>query len=304
MRVLLLIGAALFLGALYYAEVAGPNAHDNAILQRQILAGTAPAPYRHRILVPLVAARLGNPLTHTLCIAVTLLGLYAYLRAVASRDGRALVGALFVAATMPLAFRDHGYQPWSLLEPGLLALGLLVLHRRQAALYGLLAVVACLNRETGALLVLFALLAGERRCLLACALASVSVLVGLRVALGTAPTVTTAAACWAMNADPGRLLYSVERHALLMGPLYVLAALGWRRSPLVLRRLALGAPLYVLALAPLSHWWEVRLLWSLYPLLLPVAAHALTLRTATPAADAAGPRRAALPQEAPIRADR
>jgi hypothetical protein len=48
-----------------------------------------------------------------------------------------------------VGFRDHYYQPWSLLEPATIALGLhLIYHKKFGWLAGLIA-ISTLNRETG-----------------------------------------------------------------------------------------------------------------------------------------------------------
>jgi len=44
---------------------------------------------------------------------------------------QALVGTLFVAATIPIALRDHYFQPWSLLEAGLFSAALLAILRKR-----------------------------------------------------------------------------------------------------------------------------------------------------------------------------
>ena len=105
-----------------------------------------------------------------------------------------MVGALFVAATLPISLRQHLYAPYSLIEPALLLLGLHWLYHRRVALAGTLGLLATLNRETGFLLGLAVLVDGLRlrdrhqigTGLLALGV-SLAISIGLRVWLGAAP---------------------------------------------------------------------------------------------------------------------
>jgi hypothetical protein len=52
--------------------------------------------------------------------------LFLWLRKIGFTKEQALIGVLFVGGTVPIALRDHWYQPWSLLEPGFFSLALIL----------------------------------------------------------------------------------------------------------------------------------------------------------------------------------
>src|SRR5206468_7774260 len=136
-------------------------------VHQETLRGTGQEPDRYRVLVPFVLNAAVVPLARVMpyekafsrtyalyCLVAftfALWELWRYLGLWFTED-QALVGTLFVAAVIRMAPRQHYYQPASLLEPGLWALGL-----RQIAegrpLAGTLA-VATLNRETSVFLAL------------------------------------------------------------------------------------------------------------------------------------------------------
>ena len=61
-----------------------------------------------------------------------------------------MIGALLVAATLPITLRQHVFAPWSLLEPSLLTLALtnVALGERSLMRVLVLTIIASVNRET------------------------------------------------------------------------------------------------------------------------------------------------------------
>jgi hypothetical protein len=261
-------------------------------LHRQILAGTAPAPHRYRVLVPevteLVIRRLSQllPLPRAFLLVyaayaavalVLLLGtLVGYCRCWYSTE-RSLVGVLFVSTTMPVAFANQYFQPWSLLEPSLFTVGLWLLVRGRLAAFALVVAVASLNRETAIYLPLaYLLTVGRPRSrdiaiFLGLVAVWAAVFLGLRYELGGAPAEMTVAEAWRMNTTAKALRSTAINAGLGFGALSLLAAWGLPRAPAFARRAACLVPLYLAALIPFALWWEVRLWTSLYPVLLPLA---------------------------------
>jgi hypothetical protein len=288
----LLLAAAASLTREQLLQIDLPYVRPRMALHQQIIARTAPAPNRYRVLVPAVTEIAVRPLSrllplprafvlvyaaYTAVALVLLLGtLFVYCRCWFSAE-RALVGVLFVAATMPVAFANHYFQPWSLLEPSLFALGLWLLVRGRLAAFALLVAVASLNRETAVYLPLaYLLTVGRPRghdiaVFLGLLAVWAAVFLGLRYELGGAPTDITVAEVWRANTTAKALLHTVVNVGSLVGALSLLAAWGLPRAPTFACRVAWLVPLYLAALVPFALWWEVRLWWSLYPILLPLA---------------------------------
>jgi hypothetical protein len=258
-----------------------------------IVAGTAPAPYRYRVLVPYTIAPLvtlaGHVWPHAVALhridaifvgaalAALLGSLYLYL-CNWYPPPYALIGALFVSATMAIALRHHFYAPYSLLEPTLLILSLHAIYHGRASHVLVLGILASLNRETG-ILIPIALLVHEwrsriygRRFVTALAGVGLSILTlaALRLSLGPAPESITLDAVRAINLSPDGLAAASTNVALFAGVTgWGLAAAGWRHAPPFVRQQAWIAVLYLPIVAVFGVWYEVRLLMPLYPLLTP-----------------------------------
>ena len=258
-----------------------------------ITAGTAPAPYRYRVLVPYAIAPLVAladrvwPHADSLhridavfvvtALTALLWSVFLYLRNWYP-PMLALIGALLVAATMPIALRHHFYSPYSLLEPTFLILGLHAIYHGRARHVLILAVLASLNRETGILIPIAHLFHEWRartygpRFVAAMAGVGLSVLtiVALRLSLGPAPESITIESVRAINLSPDGLKAAATNIPLFAGVTgWVLAAAGWRHAPPFVRQQIWIAGFYLPIVAVFGVWYEVRLLMPLYPLLIP-----------------------------------
>jgi hypothetical protein len=285
---------------LLFMFAAGTSAYDYSILvdhssrielHRAILTGTAEEPNAYRILVPAVldpmikvAARLMPyedafarvyALYYLLALTLTFLTMFRYLGLWFSED-HSLVGALLIAATINIALRYHFFQPWSFLEPILMTVGLQWIVRRRQVAFAWLVAVATLNRETAVMLVMLYMVTSVRdRRSLAWALVYLSIwlglLAGLRLAFDAVPASLTVRHIWQTNTRPEQLELTAKHLALFFGPLWIFAALGYRRAPLFLRRSALVFIPYGALVLLYGLWWEVRLLMPMYPVLMPLA---------------------------------
>jgi len=260
LAIILSVSAVLAYG--YCRQVGRPYFSDRLIIHDQIMDGTADSPYRYRVLAPFFGEALRRALGAALpdeqaflaayalydlaAIFFMLAMLFAYLRMWFSRE-RSLVGMLFAAATMPVALRDHGFQPWSLLEAGFFAAGLVCIYQRKYALLALVVLAASLNRETAVFIPLAFLVANigtrenadggapaPRRMLvqfagLACLWALA--FFGLRFILGSAPSVETMSGLFARNTTSAVLARAVLRASLIFGVFWVFAMAGFRRVP-------------------------------------------------------------------------
>jgi len=305
---------AIVLAYVYFAYVDYPRLGQRLSAHREILDGTAQSPNRYRVLVPFLADALIGRLSGVMpaeraflvayglydvvVFAFLMTALYVYVRRWFSRT-ETLVGILFAAATMPIALRDHFFQPWSPLEAALFTLGLLLSRDRRRVLLAATIVVAALNRETAIFLALACCLTGldpaeRQRSRSALALGGLwvvlwlAVFVGLRWIRGVADHLVTVSEIWAINTTPKYLARALVNHALFGGAFGVLAILGFRHAPRHVRRSAYVVPLYLAAVAVFGMWFEVRLLMPLYPILIPLALSFLYRRgeASFPAAEA------------------
>ncbi len=290
----LIFSASLLLGYQYLNQVDVPNFQPRFDLHHQIVQATAPSPYRYRVLAPFAAEWLINlfsvgfpaekafllayAIYDWIAILLSLVFLFFWLR-IWFESEPATVGVLFVAATMPIAFQDHYFQPWSLLEPALFSLSLLAIYRRNLWLLATLVFLASLNRETAVFLPLAFLMTiqGENRqrtqsmfwfwvLLLIWAV----VFFGLRYFRGNAPHVETVAGLLAQNLTPRSLFYAFLNSSLFLGGFWVFVVAGFRYAATFLKKASLVIPFYLLTVFIWGIWQEVRLLFPLYPFLLPL----------------------------------
>jgi hypothetical protein len=276
-------------------------------LHNHLVAGTVGDPYRYRILVPFLAEGATRALlpflapraaftlayaAYDLAAAFFLLAMLFWWVRTWFTTEQALVGVLFVGATIPIALQDHAFQPWSLLEAGLFPAAFLAFHRERYWLLAFLVVVAALNKET-AVFIPLALLAAvgaqdttsERSrswkpVVLSGGLLLVwaAVFGGLRIVLGYSSFVTRVPRVLAGNLMPDNLVLTLVNATLFLGGFWLLALLGFRYAPPLIRRLSLLVPIYLASVAVWGVWYEVRMLMPLYSVLVPLGLSYLYLR--------------------------
>ena len=101
----------------------------------------------------------------------------------------------------------------------------------------------------------------------------VTVTLGLRALVGVGEPSMTLEQIWRENLS--HVPIALVNGWLFLGPLWILAGLGLRHAPAEIRRTATLIPLYFAAVSIFGFWWDVRLLFGLYPLLLPLILSAL-----------------------------
>jgi hypothetical protein len=257
--------------------------------QAGILDHSSPAPDRYRFVLPMIIDGPISVLRHSmsandafdrtyavfyvLALPAFLASLFAYLRVWFPTEA-ALVGVLFVAATLPIAMRPHEYGPHSFLEPTLFSLSLLCIVRERRFLLALLVAIAAMNRETGVFLVLCYAVArplSQQRLMTTLAYAGIwlAVFIGERLYAGDGGRYWTVDKIFSSNlSNPWLAVFNV---ATLLGVFWWFAAAGFRRAPPFVQRVATVIPVYAAVVAIWGIWWEVRLLLPLMPLLLPLA---------------------------------
>ena len=264
----------------------------------QIVAHSGPAPARHRVLVPMLLegpikfASIGWPYGksvarvygafHLAALSLLLIALFLHLNVWFPAEP-AIAGALMIASLMQLALRqqefdlssippDAVFAPHSLLEPTFVALTCVLAQKQSHVWLTILMAAAALNSEAGMMLPpLYLAVVGVRRSSLAIAggYAAIWLVValGVRALLGGLDG-TTLHDVWQENLQ--RLPIAAVNLSLFLGPLWIAALVGLRRSPAPARRAAWLVPPYVLAVALWGSWSDVRLLLPLYPLLAPL----------------------------------
>jgi hypothetical protein len=287
---------ATALSAFDYGIAKTPRADQASRMQRheEVIHARGLAPNRYRILAPALLEAATMPVralfppdvafrrTFTLFtfaeFILLLVTHYLYLR-IWFTEEQALVGMLAIGCILRITLEDFAipYQPWSYLEPSLLALGLLAIVRGRTGLVLLLTAIGSLNRETG-VLVPFALLidaiARRSRKNLVMGLAgivlSVVVFFTLRVTIGYAPQVFTLGEIWHWNRHPEAFRGAIQNVVLFLGGTgWILAACGFRRAPEFVRQTFWLLLFYVPMYLVWGLWLEVRLLMPLYPVLIP-----------------------------------
>ncbi len=257
-----------------------------------IVGRTAPAPERYRVLMPYLldppirALARWLPydksfgrvyaLFHWLTFASLLAALYRYLTMDFTAE-QALVGTLVAASTLPMALRYYSYSPYSLLEPILFSIALILIRRKQHLALAALLAIATLNRETAIFIVFFyvAVVPFDRTHLrIATGYLAIwaAVYWAVRWYAGDAPRYIDLQTAWHVNTSSlEQLGIAATSWALLLGAFWVYAVLGTRRAPPVVGRTALVLPIYLLTILVWGNWIEVRLLLPMYPVLLPLA---------------------------------
>lgn len=259
-------------------------------LYQSLIAHTAEAPMRYRILVPYIIQSLGtiipgNPqdnflfsyfLYYHVSIAFALFSLYGFFRFWYSRR-LAFTGILITAVSLLAAYGDGFFQPWSILEIGLFTVGLIAIYKDKSALLAFIILISSLNRETGIVLCLAYLLAhiSLRRPFLAGKhimwglgyfVIWAVVFIGLRLWLGFVPQLSLAEIIQ-RNLMPSALVLAGVNLFLFLGALWILVYHGYKTSPDFIRNAWRVVPVYLVFFLVFGIWQEIRLLSTLYPIL-------------------------------------
>lgn len=294
----LFLSVAAVNACLYFYDIHIPNLDVRLELHSQIISGTALSPYRYRVLIPFLvegfarlltlfapypqAVMVGYIVFDLLELAIFFPVMHRFLRTWYSPE-QSLIGTLFTATPLIVALRAHQFQPWSLLEPTLLTLGLWLMIGQRYVWLGIVTLAATLNRETGIFIpIAFCLTAISWRSLLnrqtipwadvfrATAYFAIwlAAFAGIRFLRGPAPPIHTLADLWELNTGGWSLYLTAQNWVLFLGAFWLFIIPGYRRAPVFLRRTAWIIPMYVVMMALFGRWYETRLLIPLYPLLI------------------------------------
>ena len=262
-----------------------------------VVANTEFPPGAYRVLAPFVinatAAATGASLEATwyvsrlVFIFVAFWAMHVYLRTWFAAE-HAFAGVALTAATLPLTFTNSWPHPDSMPELALFALGAMAIARRADAWFGVVLLLAALNRETSAFLVLlyFVTRPMTRTHIVRTAIFGLewfTIYAGLRAIRGLHHyDYWQAARNWAdlgllpPNYDPYYRAYAYFVVALF-GPMLYLAlrAPVLREMPLFPRRALIVVPFFVAVAFMFSSIIESRIFTPLYALVLPATMFAL-----------------------------
>jgi hypothetical protein len=288
----------LTVGALYFIAI---DLHDPAFIftqQQNVIAGGAGSPYRYRVLVPALLelgtrafAGLGTPQTgfldasllyDCLGLAAQFGVLYVWFREFFPPT-QSLVGVAFVSGLTVMTLAYFTYQPWSILEVAFFATGFILAHRGRWHWVGVIVVLASLNRETGVFLPLALFLASldttslidawrkrETRLSFMYLVVSTAIFAGLRLVRGSADPVDQLQDVIARNFQRNNLIAAGFAVPLFLGLGWIYAVRGFSLAPPCARQLVRVIPFYLAAFAIWGWWREVRILTSVYPILVPL----------------------------------
>lgn len=268
---------------IYSTRVELPNYQNRINLQEMILNGTAPEPYRFRILVPFFAEKVETALgsvvlspeqTHQVTYLIlnstfiffTLLGLIWHLKS-HSRSTQ-LLAILIMSVALNVALYDHGYQPWTLLELPLVIWAFLFFYQGRLIWIPLITFVAALNRDTGVLLPISLLILGvffrskmTTKTWLILFLSTgiaLSVFFSIRGLIGSGELDITLEEIFTINMSFTALRQSIFNLFLLLGFGWVILFTSIPSKELLFTMVALVP--YAIASAIYGIWYEVRLL--------------------------------------------
>lgn len=303
-NLVLIVVLGLLLGGMYFLAIDLQAPQYTFTQQQNAFTGNAGSPYRYRVLVPTLLeigtrafAFIGPPqrafqaaslVYECLGLTLQLLALYALFRQFFAAS-RSLVGVTFTAGMTVLTLAYFTYQPWSILEVAFFALGILLAYRHQWVRLTIVVALASLNRETGVFvpvavflaslgelqpigpdLVLRVVRSREARITFGLVVLSALIFAGLRLVRGSADPVDPLPDVIRRNLERNNLIAAAMGVPLLLGVGWIYAALGWKSAPCFLRGVARVVPLYLIAFAIWGWWREVRILTSLYPVLVPL----------------------------------
>jgi hypothetical protein len=233
-----------------------------------------------------------------LCFVITMLLLRLLLTKLGWSRGASLSGPILVAALLPVSFTNHDFQPWTWLEGAtILGLFLALISRANLMWIGSISVIAALNRETAIALacIPLALMIANRtggrlfqdyffRALLAVVFPWITVRLLLLYAW-PGPATSRAISLdeiWQRNTNFsgdlslqwGGWLSTVVSVGLFLGPILIAALVGVlnRTVPRDAMYVAIiSVPVYLAGWIVFAIWSEVRVLFPVLLLLMPLA---------------------------------
>ncbi|MEP6986607.1 MAG: hypothetical protein ABI970_13460 [Chloroflexota bacterium] len=284
------IGVIIFLvfitcGSFIYNVLPSCNENEKGCYDNDqaILSHSAEAPYQYRVLAPYVMSLVATPanqsawfsaalLLHLVSFAVIYTGLYAWLRRWGS-ESSAMSGLFLMALLLAFSFHQYPLSPNSIIELALICATLVMWKRFWLVV--VMVILASLNRETGVLLVaIYALLniadyrsRGFYIRVLVLGWIWAGITAALHLTLGAVPHVLGLMGTLQSNIE--NLSQALIINLILLS-LWIMAIIGYRRSPIILKRLGWLALAYLFTALVGGLWAEMaRLSLPAIPLILP-----------------------------------
>ena len=247
-------------GSFIYSVLPSCNENREGCYQndQSILNHTAEAPYQYRVLAPYTMSLVASPsnqnawfttalIIHIVSFAVIYAGLYTWVQRWGS-DAAAMTGLVLMALLLAFSFHQYPLSPNSIIELALICLTLVLWKRFWIMV--VMIILASLNRETGVLLVaIYALLTvadyrqrGYYVHVLVLAGLWAGITAALHFTLGASPHVLGLMGTLQRNID--NLPQAIIINCILL-PLWIMAAIGYRRSDMMLKRFGWLAVAYL-----------------------------------------------------------
>lgn len=270
MKLRVIVSVLMTIGVLLcYKVLLGDTFNWSAMSEYQI--ATAEAPYRFRVLLPLLANLMPYPALTAFAVFAWVFGAYAYLRCFFSQSAT-LAAVLGWSLLYNVVLWTPETMPFSLVQDALLVWGLTLLFRQHWKSFVIVLILAVMNRETGLILGLAAIGLARRGYVragwatMATAMASLLILT-VRLWVGDNYTY------WTLDRILERNLltwYMGVCHAVcLLGYGWWLAFKGLPSLPEKVRAAAEYVPFYIISILIFGIWYEVRLITPLLPILVP-----------------------------------
>lgn len=307
-RWFLSVALALQVAWIFSTRVEQPLSDFRIEQQSAILQGSAPEPYRFRLLIPFLAHVLSRIFevesllaaldsfpqanSHVFAfliinwITITLVIFVGTELTKGLGQGANLSSALLISGFLNVGLYNHGYQPWSLLELLCWAALLLMIRNSKDFWLPVLSVLAVANRETGLLIPLayLVILYCQNKFIsryqilngfLSFAIV-VSIYVGIRNLVGSAPSVITIEQTLFVNlSTPFFALFVMNLFMMLAVPLL----LALKSTPNSEEKSWLaGFMLYIPLFLIFGIWAEVRLIFPLAFMVTILASRAFSVR--------------------------
>lgn len=296
----LLFSVCAVIAYAYAMNVNIPKYEQRSLLHYEIIEGVASSPYSFRILVPYsvevvikfletafpkkVSFILAYSVYDFLALFFSLTMLYFSTKLWFSRE-HAFIGVLFIALTMRIGLQDHYFQPWSLLQFGFFSLAVLLIYLDKVFYLVLLMAVSSLNRETSVFIAIMyffsidwiSILKDKARLdlqkfktLVLLVLVWGLIFMILRLSIDSKAHVVNIEHLFLSNTNTKMLLKAAFNLLLFLGAFWFFVILGVKNSPRLIKKISFMIPLYLITILVWGVWAEVRLLFILYPIILPL----------------------------------
>ncbi len=293
--IIFLVVGAILLTYNYMLLTYYPYEQSVQSMCNEIINHTALSPLRYRILLPTLIHIGENVFQHisannafmfayigvVFCCYLFSLSSAFYLFKQFHENKNSIILLLLFTVSLVVAQKNNFFQPWSILEPGLYTLGIVMAIKKRIFPFIVITILAVLNRETGIFLSAAYILAqnsvmdylkkitlifSEKMAILTMIIA-VAIYALLRMSFGDAADEITVQDVMKQNLQPFSMIILAINIATYFH-LYLILGLKWNLVPDVLKRMWPIVLLCSFFIAVYGIWYEIRMFNSVLPLLL------------------------------------